>query len=313
MHMAKKVKHQISSLWDLEDYLKGYQVVSLSIGPKWDYYVLAVSNPSHKKDELFLKGNKEQNYRVISICYGFISVIDLHNQKNHYHFIQPIENEYILLASARSRYYSENDFDLNGKVFDQNGNLIREFLLGDGIQHLGVTSDNIIWTGYFDEGVFGNFGWKTPVGACGLRAWDKHGNTVYKYPNVEDHFICDCYALNVVSDHEIWFYYYTDFLLGRIKNGVIDYFDPKISYTDTFLVYNGCFLFKSGDKNQDQYYLMEFRKGKSLEIHKEITFINEENEVIHADNIAYRGHQLLIRSDDKLYLVDLSTLNIWND
>lgn len=311
--MTKKVKCQISSLWDLKDYLKGYKVVSLSIGPKYDYHVLAVSNPSPKKDEIFLRGVKEQNYRIISIYYDFVSAIDLYNQKHHYHFIQPIENEYILLASARSRYYSENQFDLNGKVFDQNGNLIREFLLGDGIQNLAVTSDDIIWTSYFDEGIFGNYGWKTPVGACGLRAWDKHGNTVYKYPNLEDHFICDCYALNVVSNHEIWFYYYTDFLLGRIKNGVIDYFNPKISYADAFLVYNGCFLFKSGDRNQEQYYFMEFRKGKSLEIDKEITFLDEANEAIYADNIAYRGHLLLIKVGTKLYLVDLSTLNIWND
>ncbi|WP_176444820.1 hypothetical protein [Paenibacillus herberti] len=40
----------------------------------------------------------------------------------------------------------------------------REFLLGDGIQSVQVTDKGIIWTSYFDEGVFGNNGWDKPIG-----------------------------------------------------------------------------------------------------------------------------------------------------
>ncbi|WP_440117757.1 hypothetical protein [Paenibacillus sp. QZ-Y1] len=79
------------------------------------------------------------------------------------------------------------------------GNTIREFLLGDGIQSVQVTKNGTIWTSYFDEGVFGNNGWSNPIGSQGLVAWDEHGNKLY-----EDHAadIADCYALNVVNEEQ---------------------------------------------------------------------------------------------------------------
>ena len=68
--------------------------------------------------------------------------------------------------------YESGKYDLNAKVFDRSGNQIREFLLGDGIQNVYVTKGNKIWTSYFDEGVYGNYGWEVPIGRNGLRAWD---------------------------------------------------------------------------------------------------------------------------------------------
>ena len=50
------------------------------------------------------------------------------------------------------------------------GELRRQFVLGDGIKHVQTTAAGDIWVGYFDEGVYGNYGWgndpdSEPIGA----------------------------------------------------------------------------------------------------------------------------------------------------
>jgi hypothetical protein len=95
----------------------------------------------------------------------------------------------------------ESDFDLNGHLFDELGRHRRSFLLGDGIQTVQTTAAGAIWTGSFDEGVFGNFGWNEPIGALGLVAWTSFGEKLYDFaPHDELGAIADCYALNVESD-----------------------------------------------------------------------------------------------------------------
>ena len=49
--------------------------------------------------------------------------------------------------------------------------MLSRFCLGDGIQDCVVKKDGTIITSYFDEGVFGNYGWDEPLGDCGLIAW----------------------------------------------------------------------------------------------------------------------------------------------
>lgn len=77
----------------------------------------------------------------------------------------------------------------------------REFLLGDGISHVQSDANGNIWTGYFDEGVFGNYGWATPAGAAGLSCFTKSGEKIWGYeaPAGFDQ-IDDCDALNVARN-----------------------------------------------------------------------------------------------------------------
>jgi len=80
------------------------------------------------------------------------------------HDVQPLPNE-LLLACARSFYKGPDDFEKNGRIDTRDGEFLREILLGDGIQTVQAMSSGVIWTSYFDEGVFGNYGWTDPVGA----------------------------------------------------------------------------------------------------------------------------------------------------
>lgn len=93
-------------------------------------------------------------YKVVTIDEdGQIYETLLTKQRFNYHFIQPLDTDKLLVVGATTRYYSPNNYELNGKIFDLNGNLIKELLLGDGIQNVQVSTEGIIWTGYFDEGV----------------------------------------------------------------------------------------------------------------------------------------------------------------
>lgn len=184
--MLKVTKeYTLNSHYGFKDRLEGYVIVNISIGSQGEVCVLAVDRIPDYVDDMFpqIQTEEERHYKIIIQSQNEIQEISLSNQKWDYHFIQPIEDGNILLASARSYFYNSNKYDLNARIFDAKGNLIRQFLLGDGIQDLYVTQQNIIWTSYFDEGVFGNNGWEVPVGKNGLRAWDEKGATLYKYSN----------------------------------------------------------------------------------------------------------------------------------
>jgi hypothetical protein len=91
-------------------------------------------------------------------------------------------------------------------------------VFGDGIADVQVASDHRIWVSYFDEGVFGNFGWPfPPMGSDGLLCFDNEGSIVWRFhsPGGFD-TISDCYALNAAND-AVWIYYYTDFPIVRIS------------------------------------------------------------------------------------------------
>ena len=84
-------------------------------------------------------------------------------------------------------------------------------MLGDGIGQVAATSDGDVWAGYFDEGVYGNYGWgdpggEAPVGACGLVRFTPDLQLDWRFPShVQQPWgaISDCYALNV-GDTDVW-------------------------------------------------------------------------------------------------------------
>jgi len=73
-----------------------------------------------------------------------------------------------------------------------------------------------IWVSYFDEGLFGNYGWRTPIGRSGLCCFTNSGQRIWEYesPSGFDG-ICDCYALNVSRDG-VWAYYYSEVPIVRV-------------------------------------------------------------------------------------------------
>jgi hypothetical protein len=88
--------------------------------------------------------------------------------------------------------------------------------MGDGINSVQTTDEGMIWTSYFDEGVFGNYRWNQPMGASGLNCFDSAGRILWEFkPPAGFDSICDCYSLNV-ANNAVWTCYYTDFPLVKI-------------------------------------------------------------------------------------------------
>jgi len=131
--------------------------------------------------------------------------------------VQPLPDGEVLLVGARC-HYRDGDPEKNAVVFSEDGKVLRRFVLGDGINNVQTTDDGMIWASYFDEGVFGNFGWNQPMGASGLICFDSRGHILWEFkPPSGFDSICDCYALNVAKN-AVWACYYTDFPLVKINS-----------------------------------------------------------------------------------------------
>jgi len=104
----------------------------------------------------------------------------------------------------------------NARVISEPGDLLAELHIGDGIEHLKVDDNDLIWVGWFDEGVFGNDGWEIeghewPPSSNGLAAFDLSGSLVSYAKDAPDYDqIADCYSLNVIRD-KAWACTYTGF------------------------------------------------------------------------------------------------------
>jgi hypothetical protein len=89
---------------------------------------------------------------------------------------------------------------------------------------VGVTPGGVAWIGYDDDTVahrrLGDEN-PSPPWDSGLVALNSHGEVLFDFdrlgtgPNHQLPF-SDCYALNVVDDHEVWVYYWQQFSLVRL-------------------------------------------------------------------------------------------------
>jgi len=89
-----------------------------------------------------------------------------------------------------------------------------------------ATSSGQVWAGYFDEGIYGNYGWgradsQEPVGAYGIVRFSPGLDPGWHYPGYNEVGpwgpIDDCYALNVDSTGA-WACYYSGFPVVCIRD-----------------------------------------------------------------------------------------------
>lgn len=249
--------------------LAGWAMVDCSVGADGLVYLLFSGHVPERINGMFVDTRANAHYRGIGLAVDWQDgtvlgweQYDFGMQGMNFHFIQPI-GEDILLLGARSRCYRDGSADQNAVIVDRNGGKLREMCLGDGIQSCAVTADGRIITSYFDEGVFGNFGWDKPVGSCGLIVWDRQGREVWKngtYP------IWDCYAMNLDDQENLWFYYYDEFNLVRTNFRSGDrVFKPRHDGMTDFLVTASGrgILTDGGYGNHSQFHYYEFR-GQEL-------------------------------------------------
>jgi hypothetical protein len=112
--------------------------------------------------------------------------------------------------------------ELNARLLAEGGSMLRRFCLGDGIEHLQCDEAGAVWVAYFDEGVFGNYGWDgpdgpQPIGAPGLVMFNTEGEIGWAHDaraeGATGFDIDDCGALNVHGG-EVWCSFYGDHANG---------------------------------------------------------------------------------------------------
>jgi hypothetical protein len=141
--------------------------------------------------------------------------------------VQPLPGGHILVVGARCRWRPDGP-DQNAIIYDADGQPVIEATIGDGIEHVLVSASGGIWVGYFDEGVYGNYGWgdagaPPPLGATGLVRYTPTLEADWRYPaEARDRWgpISDCYALNIDGD-TAWACYYTDFPVTRVEEDTV--------------------------------------------------------------------------------------------
>ncbi len=215
----------------------------------------------------------------------------------------------ILIAGPRCSWRSETDFDRNGAVIDPKTGAVARLLLGDGIQNIAVDALGRIWAGYFDEGVFGNFGWSDPglppIGAAGLVCFNATGEKLWEYPQERHASIDDCYALNVCGD-EAAIYFYSDFPICNVSRDFALTFRPTAVRGCKAFALSGARVLFSGQYNDSPHigYFGTLDPDRAGDM-TQVNFVVSDGAPVVATRIVGRGSKLYFFTEDAVYVTDI--------
>lgn len=278
--MSKTLKPQnlpLFSIMDIdhlcrENHLEDAVLTDFSVGWNRNVYLL-LEQPSWNQEGDRLK--TPSTYTVVEIKMDWTeqrmletTLFPMGLLKFQFHFLRPTGDDFLLLGARCA--YREDGPDQNAWIINREGTVLSRFCLGDGIQNCVVKADGAIITGYFDEGVFGNYGWADsgsvhgyvpPVGECGLIAWTPEGTPLWKN---EKFSICDCYAISLDEEQNLWFYYYDEFRLVQtnFKENLV--LDLPLQGSGAFSVASSgeTFLFQGGYQKHDKFYYLTRKDGR---------------------------------------------------
>ena len=256
-----------SSYTDLKELLGRYghdvsEYVTMQLGYDNRIYILLNGRIPGRIDGMFVPTRSDSGYSVIVLEAdwenGLITGEQYHALGTHemnYHFVQPYGDGF-LLVGARCGYSRKHGPELNAAVTDKQGGIVRRFCLGDGISDCRVMSDGCIVTSYFDEGIFGNYGWDEPVGASGLLVWDTDLNVKW----ASGRNIYDCYAINFDEQERLWYYDYDKFELVCTDLVSEKAYKPDIRGSDGFLLTadGRGVIFEAGYDHRGEFRLLRF-------------------------------------------------------
>jgi hypothetical protein len=287
---------------------------TMSIGPDGEAYVaIALDDDQHpfKLDRLGNRDRPPQRYRIVTANRELEFVSSLPSVSE----VQPLP-EGLLVVSPRAALWAPGDPEMNAEVYSPDGILLRRFCLGDGILHVQAEPNGRIWTGYFDEGVYGNYGWgfygagepyTKPLGSAGLIQWDSSGIAQYEFVETTGlEFITDCYALNVVTDDEVWLYYYDPFDLVRLESRrVTGVWKGAIRGSGAFAVDDEYALFADGYGHDGRYPFYRLSQHGTVEPLAELMFEDKSGEVL-GSRATGRADSLFITAKNKVYRVGIA-------
>ena len=262
--------------------------------------MFAVIKSDEPKDYVFIRFDLNGNEIFSTI---------IKDEYYNFHHVNFLPTGEILLICARCRYENENEIDKNARIYNLEGELLRDFIAGDGIQDVQVDNEGNIWTSYFDEGILGNFGWNQPIGSPGLICWNKDGQQIWEFEPIDGlDYMTDCYAMNIDADNNIWFYYYTDFPLVKLDNSKeIKFWNTDGRGSSSLNISDNKILMADGYRQND-FILFEIQGDKFMKT-KKVRFKNEENQDLNKRNyMTSFGSNICFLKDNKIYLTDMNEI-----
>ena len=146
-------------------------------------------------------------------------------------YVQPLPNERVLLVSARAEWRPDGP-EHNATIFGPDGSVESTACVGDGVAGVLATPSGEIWMGYFDEGVYGNFGWGSPgpppIGQPGLIRFSTSLAIEWEFPNRRHEPIDECEAMTL-DGGSLWVYYYSHYPVVRIDSTGVRAWSPDSS------------------------------------------------------------------------------------
>jgi hypothetical protein len=133
---------------------------------------------------------------------------------------------------------------------------------------------------------------------------------IYDFQPVDDlDDICDCYALNVESDADVWLYYYTDFPLVHLRHQKVQsVWNMSIEGSSSFAISGHRVLFRGGYEDRDTYHLFALNRNGRVELLKQCQLADETGQKITAERVVGRGSSLYVLSNASVYRVDVSSV-----
>lgn len=221
--------------------------------------------------------------------------------------VQPTQDGYLLVC-PRCYRRSDSDIEKNGRVYDASGNLIREIVLGDGIEQVFVSKGQKVWVSYFDEGIFGSYGWDSPLGCAGLVEWTLDGEKSYEFePSDGLDYMADCYSLNIDLNGDVWCYYYTEFPIVRIiDRAIADYWESPVQGASRFSVSFPYVLFVGGYEDKSLFQLVKLHQDRKANIIRKFRLVDKQGATIEPEQIAVRGQKMAVFIAGRVYVWKLS-------
>lgn len=295
---------ELDKYLDLSDRLEGFEIISFNITYDKEICILALTGYYDKNDpyRTFVDAPNPQ-YKILIGNENYLEEIVFPKNNLTLHHINKLPNNELLIASARATYYGKDEYEKNAKVFDYQGNLKREFTLGDAIENIQTSKNGDIWVSYYDEGTIS----PEKIGQHGLVCFDIKGNKLYETNRFG---IMDCYALNVETQNITWIYYYTSFPLVRIKNKkeVKIYRNVPVKGFNNFAVWKDSILTERGYSEDNKYHLLMIYEDETIKELKTFQFVDEDGKNITNNFATSRADIILIKNNKKFYKISIRDL-----
>ena len=278
--------------------MDGLDFVTMNIGYDGKAYFLFSSGIPERIDGMFVNTEANAKYSALAVTPSWgsgaaenVEKLNFGKHRMNFHFLSPLPDGSFLLLGSRCRYSEKEGPEKNAVFVDRAGHVLRALTFGDGIADCIVRRDGIIVTSYFDEGIYGNYGWEEPIGSCGVCAWRADGRRVWQ----SEREIDDCYAVNFDESGNLWYYYYCDFPLVRTDFRAETCFEPGIEGANRFAVAGGGrFLIIDGGYDENDKFSV-CRLGKDgIEAKEPLEFVREDGSPVRAFPKVFRGTKALV-------------------